>query len=125
MNNPYTSEATYKRMCHEYYTYGTLFIAFDFDNTIQDFKTKEPYYDIIELLQILSNKGAKLILYTCADRINEKLKFCQEHNIKVTYVNENPEVNFGGKLYYNVLLDDRAGLEEVKCNLNRFINEQF
>lgn len=120
----WTAEENYQRLCREYQKYGTLYIAFDFDNTIQDFKTKEPMLDIIELLVKLGSK-MKLIMFTCGDRIPEKLAFCAEHKIPVTYINENPEVDFGGKLYYNVLLDDRAGFEEVVNTLTRFVNEHF
>lgn len=126
MNNPWTKERNYQRLCEEFKKHKTLFIAFDFDNTVLDYQTKEPYKDTIDLLVLLGNLHMKLILYTCGDHIPEKLAFCAEHKIPVTYINSNPEVDFGpGKVYFNALLDDRAGYEEVFDNLTRFINENF
>lgn len=125
MISPWTAEANYKRMCEEYHKYGTLYIAFDFDNTIRDYKTKEPITDVIELLRDLGKAGMKLILYTCEDNIVEKFNFCIKQKIPVLYINANPDINFGGKVYYNVLLDDRAGFAEVRNNLEKFLNEEF
>lgn len=107
-----------ERLCKEYDKYGSLYIAFDFDNTVQDYQTKEPINGVISLLQDLSKLGMKLILCTCGDRLEEKLLFCKDYNITPYSVNSNPDINFGeGKPYFNVLLDDRAGGVEVYNSL--------
>lgn len=39
-------------------------------------------------------------------------RYCEEIGIKLEYINESP-VSLGAKPYYNLLLDDRAGLGEA------------
>lgn len=112
----------YERLCKEYDKYGTLYIGFDFDNTVQDYQTKEPIWEVIFLLRTLSKRGMKLILCTCGDRLEDKLTYCKSAHIPVFAVNHNPDINYGeGKPYYNVLLDDRAGGAEVYNCLTKLI----
>jgi hypothetical protein len=47
-----------------------------------------------------------------------------ENNITIASINENPiDLPFGnnGKIYYNILLDDRAGLGQALDTLNKTI----
>lgn len=39
------------------------------------------------------------------------IEYCKHFGIAVDYINENPEIMNTRKPYYNILLDDRAGLE--------------
>lgn len=75
-----------------------------------------------EVLQYLSNReDIILILNTSSfpNEIEEYLKIFEKDEIKFNYVNENPEVsdkhgNFGyyeKKMYFNVLIDDKAGFD--------------
>ena len=55
-----------------------------------------------------------------AERIKEyTIEYCKHFGIAVDYINENPEIMNTRKPYYNILLDDRAGLE---CAFNQFTN---
>ncbi len=119
-------EAALERLKEEIKKYGKIFIAFDFDNTIFDYHNSgEDNSSVIELLRRCSDLGHKLILFT-ATSDNERLEFmklyCKHYGIKITYINENPEVPGGVKPYYNILLDDRAGLEESYRILNKAIS---
>lgn len=111
-----------EKLCREYDKYKSLYIAFDFDGTVQDYQTKQPILEVILLLEDLAKHGMKLILFTCGDRLEEKLAFCKENNIPVYAVNHNPDIDYGeGKPYFNVLLDDRAGGEQVYESLIELI----
>ena len=61
----------------------------------------------------------KLILFTAKEtqgQIDQCVKYCEEGGYKPDYVNESPVMNTK-KPYYNILLDDRAGLFEAVTNL--------
>ena len=106
-------EQTTNRLIKEFKQYNTLFIAFDFDNTIFDYhRTGDSYPKMIKLLQELQAVGCTLILFTANEyeQLQTCLDYCTGLGITVSYVNENPLFNTR-KPYYNILLDDRAGLD--------------
>lgn len=125
LKDPYLSYAKcYGRLYQELLKYGKLFIAFDFDNTIFDFHNEGfTFPKVISALKEAKKEGFKLILFTAEDnseKLDEKVKYCEERGFKPDYVNENPEVLSTKKPYYNLLLDDRAGLDTA-LNLLRDI----
>ena len=76
-----------------------------------------------EVLQILSkNNSIKLILFTCSymENCNKIIEIFKNDDIYFDFVNENPEAkntNYGDyskKIYFNVLLEDKAGFEPEK-----------
>lgn len=106
-----------RRLIIDYNRHSTLYIAFDYDNTIFDYHgTGETYPKMIHLLQFLSHypNTFKLILFTGneGDKLKVIKQHCSELNIHVQYVNESPIMNTI-KPYFNILLDDRAGLYEA------------
>lgn len=95
---------------HEY-----LYIAFDFDNTVFDFHgVGDKYPKIEELLRRCKREGHKLILFTAMEngskQLSEAISYCKNNGYEPDYVNESPIMNTI-KPYYNILLDDRSGLE--------------
>lgn len=61
-----------------------------------------------------------LILFTSTriEMLQEFYNWCNKHDIKFDYLNENPECSssnhdgdYTKKFYYNILLDDRAGFD--------------
>lgn len=110
------------RLLVEYEKYGKLYVAFDFDNTIFDYHNNGgDYSQVINLLKECSELGFTLILFTSNDDVtkhNWMKEYCSHFSIKVDYVNENPIVLNTKKPYYNILLDDRAGLESAWCSLS-------
>ena len=118
MRLPYTKEQQVERLRSELAAHGSLFVAFDFDNTIFDYHNQGfDYSGIISLLRRCSEQGHKMILLT-SNEDDEKMAFirhyCQHFGIRIDYVNENPIVCKGcRKPYYNILIDDRAGLAEA------------
>lgn len=66
------------------------------------------------LLRYLKEKGFKLILFTGneGEKLQDIIEYCKEHGYEPDYVNESPVMKTI-KPYYNILLDDRAGLNEA------------
>lgn len=103
------------RLVENWKLHNGIIIAFDFDNTVFDYYNMGYQYDkVIELLKECKSMGCTLILSTCCDE--SKFVFmrnkCEEKGIVIDYINESPPcIPFtGNKVYYNILLDDRAGL---------------
>jgi len=125
------TDNVYARLRDEYLKYGGLIIACDFDDTLYDFHKKgRSYNDVIELLRRW-RPYAEILITSCVNRTDtERIRFIhrylRENEIPYDKVNQHsaksptPEAN---KLYYNVLLDDRAGLRESYEVLLRLITE--
>ena len=125
----FNEERCLQRLIHEYEKHPELIVAFDFDNTI--FDTHEnggDYSDVIELLKAAKDSGFCLVLFTAEsdtdklewkrEVVKEKLGFYPDY-INTSHVKSECATN--GKMYYNILLDDRAGLYEAYCILKRLI----
>ena len=124
--DPYMdSNNVVRRLLKEWDEHGTLFVAFDFDNTVFDYHNKGFTFPRVEyLLQDCKLNGLKLILFTAKEtkeQIDQCVKYCEENGYKPDYVNESPVMNTK-KPYYNILLDDRAGLFESVFNLEIVIS---
>ena len=136
MNHPYNHDGTFKRLYIEYLKYGTLYIAFDFDNTIWDHDKYGNQYDyyaedsiafheqVINLLKKCKELGMKLILWTsCSsdEEENKKNDICKYWGIEPDYLNWSPLSPGAKKPHFNLLLDDRAGLEEAYEVLEKLV----
>ena len=128
MNDPYlNNNNVINRLVEEWEKYGKIIIAYDFDNTIYDYHNKGyKYPKIINLLQECKNIGAYFIVFTSSpkERYNFIEKYLIKHNIPYDTINENIDVaQFDGrKIYYNILLDDRAGLSISYNNLKKVLD---
>lgn len=104
------------RLKEEYDRYGNLFIAFDFDNTVFDYHGKGDNYPVVEhLLVLCSSLNLTLILFTAKETKEELdacVSYCRSRGYSPKFINENPLMNTK-KPYYNILLDDRAGLNSA------------
>lgn len=106
-----------KRLLEEWKRYGEIVIAVDFDNTIYDYHNQGLEVDtIIDLLIKCQSVGCWLMIYTANDNNDDFIReYCAKYGLKVDSINENaPFVPFNTKKpFYNILLDDRAGLKEA------------
>jgi hypothetical protein len=97
-----------------------LYVAFDFDNTVFDYHKVGDTFPLVEnmLCYLKTNPKFKLILFTGneGDKLNEIVEYCKARGYEPDYINESPVMNTR-KPYYNILLDDRAGLVSSYCNL--------
>ena len=131
MKHPFNEKGSLERLLEEYKKYKTLIIGFDFDNTIFDYHNKGgDYSEIIDLLKECKRLHFNLCLYTIEDRIDWKYKTCCKLGIKPDYINESTiRFDCGGfKPYFNILLDDRAGLESsynILKNVVDYANTEF
>lgn len=112
-----------QRLVNEWTEHGKIIIAYDFDDTVYDYHNRGSKYNhVIELLQQAKAYGAYFIVFTSCNE--EKYDFIQEYltsnDIPYDTINENmPFIPFNGrKVYYNILLDDRAGLVSAYNTLN-------
>lgn len=115
------------RLEREYFKHKKIIIAYDFDDTVYDFHNKGRSYDnVIALLKSFKNY-AYFIVYTASEesRYPAIKKYLIDNDIPFDTINENiPSLNIpkGKKLYYNILLDDRAGLESAYNTLQSLLN---
>lgn len=121
-----SSKNALDRLLEEYKKYKSLYIAFDFDSTVFDYHNSGDTFNVVEdKLRRAKEQGHKLILFTSrkdAD-LEFAINYCSEHGYKPDFVNENPEVCPGCvKPYYNILLDDRAGLDSAYQTLCYLLN---
>jgi len=115
----------YSRLKDDYLIHKSLFVAFDYDNTVFDYHEKGIKYDkIIKLLRTCKSLGFTLILFTGneGDKLEVIKRDLQDRNIPFDLINENPLMKTR-KPYYNILLDDRAGLKESYSLLKRLTDE--
>ena len=116
MEDPYLNQSqVFNRLMADYEKHKSLFVAFDFDNTVFDFFDEGHTYPKMEELLILAKaKGCKLILFTGneGERLKQIIEYCKEHGYEPDFVNENPFMATR-KPFYNILLDDRAGLMDA------------
>lgn len=113
-----------KRLIKEWKQYKNLVIAYDFDNTVYDYHGEgHTYHDVIELLRNCKAYGATLVVFTAnnEDKYPFIINYLKSNNIPYDYINETPRnipVKSKNKIYYNILLDDRAGLSAAYKNLS-------
>lgn len=113
----------------EYSRHGSLIIACDVDDTIFDFHANGVgHARVINLLKSCQSLGFHICLFTASpkSRWPEILAHAESLDLKIASINKNPiELKYGhdGKMYYNILLDDRAGLGQSCDILERVINQ--
>ena len=107
------------RLVAEYKLHGDLNIAYDFDNTVYDYhKRGESYEMVVDLIRRLGKvKGIELVVWTgtSVDRYPFVRQYLTENDIPFHKINENPYFfnSSSPKIFYAILLDDRAGLESA------------
>lgn len=124
--HPYEFRGCYNRLCQEFDTHKKLVIGFDFDNTIFDVHNKGGNYSqVIDILQECKKLGWTLCLYTAElreDWLKWKVDYCKHFGIEPDYVNESPLLKGTKKPFFNLLLDDRAGLEGAYFLLKQVVD---
>ena len=126
MDHYLNTENTYQRLLKEYKEHDFLVVAYDFDNTVYDYhKNGWQFNNVIQLLQNLKKINCYLIIFTANEDIEFVKKYCKDNEIPFDAINEQPPFykSKSRKIYYNILLDDRAGLREVYNGLERLVKE--
>jgi hypothetical protein len=117
--HPYTDKTVVVgRLVKEWREHGKLVIAYDYDNTVFDYHNEgHDYSSVIKLLRDCKEFGAHLVVFTACEeeKFPAMRQYLNDHDIPFDAINEQPDfLPFTGrKIYYNILLDDRAGLESA------------
>jgi hypothetical protein len=131
MKNPYLQiDACVDRLYREYKLHPKLIIAADFDSTIapfHDYEKDYDYSDTIDVLKRCQEKGFYICIFTGSpvDKYPSILQYCNSLGLEIATINKNPiPLPFGndGKMYFNVLIDDRAGIGQTLEILNTLLN---
>jgi hypothetical protein len=127
MKHPFLNpNHAYERLLREYKQHNSIAVAVDFDNTIYDYhQSGMDCSEIAILLQNLHAIGCYIILWTCSEEDSFIKKYCATYHIPYAAINENPPFfkSESRKIYYNELLDDRAGLRESFDRLTKLYKE--
>lgn len=108
------------RLFEEWKMHGRIIIAVDFDDTISPWKFSEKEIlnsNIDSILRKAKSIGAYIVCFTACDedRHKEIKSRFKSLNIDLDTINQNPiKLPYGNqnKIYANIFLDDRAGLEQ-------------
>jgi len=112
------------RLVEEYRKYQSIVVAYDFDNTVYDYHQKGLKFEkVIALLRELKQFNSYLIVFTASTNLEFVRDYLVENEIPFDSINENPpfHISESRKIYYNILLDDRAGLLQCYENLNELL----
>lgn len=128
MNIYRTTNAQVERLYNQYLEHGNIIIAYDFDDTIYGTSNND-YSDVIDVLKFCKQANVgRFICYTASkrERYDFIKRYCDEKDIPLDKINEGFEdvdnVN-GGKIYYNIFLDDKAGLGQTMETLQIVLNK--
>lgn len=105
------------RLIEQYKNQERLIIAYDFDDTVKPYwcSSCEDVKSVLRLCKDVLN--AYFIVYTCNTNHDKIREYLTEEEIPFDTINQNaPFINtshISGKLFYNVFLEDKAGLGEV------------
>lgn len=111
------------KLINQYESHGRLIIAYDFDDTVKPFWCSS-CEDVKSVLRLAKEKlNAYFIVYTANENIDMIKKYLVQEELPFDSINENaPFITCkGGKLFYNIFLDDKAGLGETVKALNDLI----
>lgn len=104
------------RLMSEYKQYGNLIVALDFDGTINDYHNEGLEFErVITLIKACNELNFQIVIFTANSDTEYIEKKCSDLGIEICGINKNlvPMFDKSKKIYYNILLDDRAGLESA------------
>jgi len=116
MNDRYLDQIEQNnRLLAEWRKYGSIIVAYDFDDTVFDYhKRGDTYVRLVDLLRRAEKLGAFLIVFTgCSQEtiLSTVRPYLRNNQIPFQNINEDgPVKSESRKIYFNILLDDRAGL---------------
>lgn len=116
---------TFLKLVEQYQKTNQLIVAYDFDDTVSPLHSSGCYYAASVIRKAKEVLNAYCIVYTCNDNYIDIVEYLDKNNIPFDAINKNaPFINFGGrgcKIYYNILLDDKAGLHQAIEDLEALI----
>lgn len=129
MQHPYLDDSICKdRLLAWHRQNGRIIVAYDFDNTVYDYHSAGHDYSlVIDLIKKAHCLGCYLIVFTGNQDEQLVRSFLKENDIPYDMINEHAPFLPSGmrrahKIYYNVLLDDAAGLKSACLYLGEFLD---
>ena len=112
------------RLIEQYQKQDQLIIAYDIDDTVRPMYCKSCIETQSVLRMAKSVLGAYLIVYTCNGDIDGIKNFLNEEKIPYDAINRNASFapRYNGKLFYNLFLDDKAGLSDATKVLKTLVD---
>lgn len=112
-----------ERLLEEWKQHSKIVVGVDVDDTIKPWRTstQEECDKVIRDLINAKDVGAYITIFTACneDRFEEIKTYCKEKGLEIDSINQNPiELPYGNqnKIYANIFIDDRAGLQEsLEC----------
>ena len=132
MKDPYSSNnKAINRLVSEWQEHGSIVIGVDQDDTLYDYHSQGFTFDrTVSILKQAQSAGCTLCAWTADDREDYITTYWKSIGLRMDYFNDSP-VNCGKisrKPYFNILLDDRAGLKaslNILENVIRIMNERM
>lgn len=115
--------STVARLTKEYKSHPKLIIAVDFDDTFFPWTQENSIHDEVRALVRRCQKlGFYIVCFTASDarRYDFIRSYFAQHGVTLDSINVNPiPLPYGnnGKIFFNILLDDRSGLESSYATL--------
>lgn len=120
------SESSYQRLLSDYKKYGSLCVGVDFDQTLYDSHNNNKSYEMVrQLVRDLYKANCKIIIWTAHNDHEFVSSFLKSIDIQFEGINIDG-VSLGWssrKPFFNILIDDRAGILEVYNQLVRLLKE--
>jgi thiol-disulfide isomerase/thioredoxin len=107
------------RLEQEWKMHGKIIIACDYDDTISPWKMNNNNFKrVFQVLNTAKATGAYIVIFTACktDRYEEITKYCLDNGLEIDGINKTPiDLPYGNdsKIYANIFIDDRAGLNEA------------
>lgn len=110
-----------QKLLDQYRKHGSIIVAYDFDDTVYPYSLEvEELKDTVSLIQRLAICGHTVYCYTSNEDMEKVTLYLNYNRIPYYSINKSPVVS-SGKEFYNVFLDDKAGLNETKEVLEMFL----
>ena len=124
MDTFFSDEALLNKLSNVYQKNNKIIIAYDFDDTIAPTYMSKDCSQVIELLQKM-RPYADFICFTSNENLDKVKEYIKENNIPCDCLNGNVPYmlsKYGNmrKVYFNILLDDKAGLGQAYRILHTF-----
>lgn len=121
----------YERLKRDYENHDRIIIAYDLDDTVRPYLTQDcsKVMDTIKRAKKILNPY--FIVYTANRDKKFNIEWLNDNYMPWDSINSYPDYSYfnkfktyapDGKLYYNLLLDDKAGLDEALLALEKLIS---
>ena len=128
-----TNEAyAFSRLIEHYKEHDRIIVAYAIDDTVRPFRSGSCEKVKSVLRAAAEHLNCYFIVYTCNPNIDKIKKFLNDEELPYDSINENAPfapAYMNGKLFYNIFLDDKAGLREAVERLEDLIyyviNEKY